>query len=54
MHEWKHWLPGDFAPFIPLHRFLSDEYKVATSGWVLDVFKPLPENEADAIREYLE
>lgn len=53
-HEWKHWLPGDFEPFIPLHRFLSDEYKVATSGWVLDIFKPLPENEADAIREYLE
>ena len=52
-HRWAHWFPEDFAPFIPLHRFLSDEYKVATSGWVLDVFKPLPKDEFDAIREYL-
>jgi hypothetical protein len=54
MHEWSHWFPKNFQPFIPLHRFLSDEYKVATSGWVMDVFKPLPKSEADAVREYLE
>ena len=54
LHEWTHWFPKDFAPFMPLHRFLSDEYKVARSGWVLDVFRPLPKNESDAIREYLD
>jgi hypothetical protein len=54
LHDWTHWFPKDFAPFIPLHRFLSDEYKVATSGWVLNVFKPLPKDEAGAIREYLD
>jgi hypothetical protein len=53
-HDWAHWYPKDFAPAIPLHRYLSDEYKVATSNWVLNVFKPLPENEADSVREYLE
>jgi len=54
LHEWSHWLPENFEPFIPLHRFLSDEFRLAASGWVLDVFKPLPKSESDAIREYLE
>jgi len=51
--DWQHWYPEDFRAFIPLHRYLSNEYKMATSGWALDVFKPLPESEASAIREYL-
>ena len=32
LHEWTHWLPNDFAPFIPLHRYLSDEYTKAKSS----------------------
>lgn len=54
VHEWRHWFPPNFESFIPLHRYLSDEYRVATSGWVLDVFKPLPEAEAAALREFLD
>jgi hypothetical protein len=53
-HDWQHWYPEEFKAFIPLHRYLSDEYKVATSGWALEVFKPLPEGEASALREYLD
>ena len=53
-HDWQHWYPEEFKAFIPLHRYLSDEYRVATSGWVLEVFKPLPEDEASALREYLD
>lgn len=54
VHEWSHWFPPDFQPFIPLRRFLSDEYKKATSGWVLEVFRPLPKEEAAALRDYLD
>jgi hypothetical protein len=46
--------PDNFKPYIPLHRYLSEEYKTATSGRILEVFKPLPENEAAALREYME
>jgi hypothetical protein len=54
VHPWQHWYPEDFTAFLPLHRYLSAEFKVATSGWVLDVFKPLPKDEASALREYLD
>lgn len=53
-HDWTHWFPKDFAPAIPLYRYHSEEYKIATSNWVLDVFKPLPKDQADAVREFLE
>jgi hypothetical protein len=53
-HDWEHWLPENFKPYIPLHRYLSPEYATATSGRILDVLKPLPENEAAALREYLD
>jgi type I restriction-modification system DNA methylase subunit len=54
LHEWKHWLPADFAPFIPLHEFLSDQYSVATGPWIQEVFEPLPPDEANALREYMD
>jgi hypothetical protein len=53
-HLWQHWLPDNFKPYIPLHRYLSDEYKFATSGRVLEVFSPLPKDEAAAVREYMD
>jgi len=54
LHEWKHWFPPDFQAFLPLCRYLSAEFRTAASGWVLKVFKPLPEEEAAALREYLD
>jgi hypothetical protein len=53
-HSWQHWFPEEFKPFIPLHRYLSDEYKIATSGWVNELFRPLPKDEAAALREYMD
>jgi hypothetical protein len=53
-HKWEHWFPDDFESFLPLHRYLSDEFQVATSGWVTRVFMPLPQAEAEAVREFLE
>jgi type I restriction-modification system DNA methylase subunit len=54
LHEWRHWLPEGFKPYIPLHRYLSDEYKIATSGRILETFRPLPEHEAAALRDYMD
>jgi hypothetical protein len=54
IHEWHHWFPERFAPFIPLHKFISDEYQTATTPWVEDVFTPLPEEEAARLRKYMD
>jgi hypothetical protein len=54
VHEWKHWLPDDFVPCIPLHEVLSEQYKVATRSWIKEVFTPLPPNEAAALREFMD
>ena len=53
-HPWKHWLPNRFEPFIPLHEFVSEEYQKATRPWIQEVFKPLPEEEAEALRQYMD
>ncbi|MEA2859229.1 MAG: hypothetical protein QOC72_1268 [Methylobacteriaceae bacterium] len=54
IHHWTHWFPQDFAPFIPLHEYVSGEYKIATGNWVSDLVRPLPEVEAAAIQELLD
>ena len=53
-HDWQHWYPKNFEAFLPLHRYLSEEFRMATSGWALEAFKPLPNEEASALREYLD
>jgi type I restriction-modification system DNA methylase subunit len=53
-HEWRHWFPEDFQPFIPLHEYLSSDHLKASRPWLLDVFAPLPEEEAVLLRDYLE
>jgi hypothetical protein len=54
LHDWVHWFPPDFQAYLPLHRYLSDEFRIATSGWALSAFKPLPDAEAQALRDYLD
>jgi hypothetical protein len=54
LHDWVHWYPPDFQAYLPLHRYLSNEFKIATSGWALFAFKPLPDEEAQALRDYLD
>jgi hypothetical protein len=53
VHEWDHWFPENFQPFIPLHEYLSDEYREATKPWERDLLAPLPEDEAAALRRYM-
>ena len=53
-HPWRHWLPERFEPFIPLHEFVSKEYRKATQPWIQEVFRPLPPDEVEALREYMD
>ena len=53
VHNWAHWFPEHFAPFIPLHEYLSDEYKAATRPWIQEVFTPLPPEDAAALLRFL-
>jgi hypothetical protein len=54
LHPWRHWLPADLSAAVPLHEYLSAEYTKVTSNWVADVFKALPEDEAELLRDYME
>jgi type I restriction-modification system DNA methylase subunit len=53
-HEWSHWFPAGFTPFIPLHEYFSAEYQRARKDYLLRVFTPLPNDEAVALREILD
>jgi hypothetical protein len=53
-HDWMHWYPDDFRPFVPLHEYLSKEFSVATKPWIQKVFQPLPPDEAKTLREYMD
>jgi hypothetical protein len=54
VHEWVHWFPVGFTPFIPLQEYLSDDYRKARKENLLSVFAPLPTDEAAAVREALD
>jgi hypothetical protein len=54
LHEWQHWFPENFAPYIPLHEYLSPQYQTATTPWVQKVFAPLPPEEAEALADYMD
>ena len=53
LHPWQHWLPDDFGPALPLYEYLSGDYAKMAGNWVLDVFTPLPPEEAALLRDYL-
>ena len=46
--------PENFAPYIPLHEYLSPQYQTATTPWVQKVFAPLPPEEAEASADYMD
>ena len=52
-HKFTHWYPENFKSCIPLHEYISSEYKKLSEPWVLDVFRPLPEKEAKALALFL-
>src|ERR1700738_1140518 len=54
LHEWSHWFPESFTPFIPLHEYLSEDHRKARKELLLKVFTPLPDDEAIALRDTLD
>ena len=53
LHPWRHWLPDDFGPALSLSEYLAGDYARMAGNWVLDVFTPLPPEEAALLRDYL-
>ena len=50
-HAWRHWDETHPMPGLTLAERLSGRYRPHGS-WILDVFRPLPEDEARILREY--
>ena len=53
-HLFAGWMPPEVRTFTPLHEWLDRATSAARGAWVLDVFKPIPPVEADAIAHFLD
>ena len=54
VHRFAGWMPPDVRTFTPLHEWLGRSQNTARGPWVLDVFKPIPSTEADAIAHFID
>lgn len=52
-HRFLGWLPEDFTAYIPLHEYLGPLVSQNRGAWALDVFTPAPEEEVEALRQYV-
>lgn len=50
-HSWRHWDERIPAPGLTLTERVSGRFR-PHGAWILDVFKPLPADEADLLRDY--
>ncbi len=53
-HPFTGWFPEGYTPFIPLHEYISEEYKKITGRWVQRIFQPLTSTEAKLLQDYLD
>lgn len=53
LHEFRGWLPGDLKGYAPLFEWLTKDHSSNRGAWVLDVFKPAPAQENDALSRFL-
>lgn len=51
MHDWPHWAENALVPGLTLAEHITHELE-SQGGWVHKVFRPLPDDEADALRQY--
>lgn len=54
VHPFAGWMPPDVRTFTPLHEWLGRSQNTARGPWVLEVFKPIPSIEADAIAHFID
>ena len=50
-HAWRHWDERNPAPGLTLAERVSGRFR-PHGNWILDVFRPLPEEEAELLRAY--
>lgn len=53
LHEFRGWLPEDLNGYVPLHQWLTRDNSSNRGTWVLDVFRPAPAEENDALFRFL-
>lgn len=53
LHTFQGWLPKDLKGYVPLYEWLTRDHDANRSAWVLDVFKPAPAAENDALARFL-
>ena len=54
LHDFQGWLPKEFKGYVPLHEWLTKDTTTNRGAWVLDVFKPAPAEENDALSRFLD
>ena len=52
-HNFQGWLPKDLNGYVPLYEWLTRDHHANRGAWVLDVFKPAPAAENDALARFL-
>lgn len=52
-HGFSGWLPSDFTAYIPLHEYLGPLVKENRGAWAIEAFRPVPENEAAILRQFV-
>ncbi|WP_338810410.1 DNA methyltransferase [Agrobacterium leguminum] len=52
-HVFSGWLPIDLKGYVPLFEWLTRDHGLNRGTWVLDVFKPAPADENDALSRFL-
>lgn len=53
-HAFSGWLPTDLKGYVPLYEWLTRDHASNHGAWVLDVFKPAPAEENDALARFLD
>lgn len=53
LHDFSGWLPKDLKGYVPLFEWLTKDHDPNRGAWVLDVFKPAPAEENDALSRFL-
>lgn len=53
LHPFSGWLPDDFRGYVPLREWITRDADANRGPWVLDVFKPVPDEENDALSRFI-
>ncbi|MGJ8480219.1 N-6 DNA methylase [Sphingobium yanoikuyae] len=53
LHPFSGWLPDDFRGYVPLREWITRDANANRGRWVLDVFKPVPDEENDALSRFI-